>query len=464
MFARDISFFMAIIRIMEDIIEAKPVSSHKFLNALMLVLSSLVSVFVAGYSFYLVSLGNTWFIAIGIYFAIEGFALIGTLFIKDEYKAMHFQGVIQVLSVILFMSYLLFMILWNDANGLMNYASITYLSFGCAAFVKLLISLINRLVIRKNYSPLGHANSNSSLISVFFLVLIIELIVFNQIHPGDSTALFDNLLKEKPIWMYIIDIASNATLTVLAALLALSTIIRAKTREELSTSGKIKHTLKWFSDNEVSMFFGLIFTLYLAVLSIINMKQSFFYILLFFYYLGTALIRLFNYLWHKRIQRKCGDNQIKENRLSSWILLVDALTYLAFSNVLVVASIFMMINKANMGSNIYLFLFFIIPMGLMRFVTSNKSIKKNRKDNNTYRLGVSLIGLVSVFFSLLEIVAISLHNLSIVWIRYVFIILAIIAVKIAVIVVAIIFVVHWLRSIILNRHSKERKYLREKEQ
>ena len=139
MFARDISFFMAIIRIMEDIIEAKPVRSHKFLNALMLVLSSLVSVFVAGYSFYLVSLGNTWFIAIGIYFAIEGFALIGTLFIRDEYKAMHFQGVIQVLSVILFMSYLLFMILWNDVNGLMNYASITYLSFGCAAFVKLLI-------------------------------------------------------------------------------------------------------------------------------------------------------------------------------------------------------------------------------------------------------------------------------------------------------------------------------------
>ena len=464
MFARDISFFMAIIRSMEDIIEAKPTRSHKVFDALMLVLSSLVSLFVAGYSFYLSCLGNVWFIAIGIYFAIEGFGLVGSLFIKDEFKAMHFQGVIQVISVILLMSYLLFMILWNDANGLMDYSLITYLSLGGAALIKLLVSFIDRAIINKSYSPMGHANSNSGLISVFFLALIIELIVVNQFYPGTSTALFDNLLKEKPLWVYIIDIASNAILTVLAALLALSTIIRAKTREILSTSGKIKHTLKWFSDNEVSMFFGLIFTLYLAVLSIINMKQSFFYILLFFYYLGTVLIRLFNYLWHKRIQRKCGDNQIKENRLSSWILLVDALTYLAFSNVLVLAAIFMMINKANMGSNIYLFLFLVIPMGLMRFITSNKSIKKNRKENNTYRLGVSLIGLVSVFFSILEIVAISLHNLSIVWIRYVFIILAIIAVKIAVIVVAIIFVVHWLRSIILNRHSKERKYLREKKQ
>ncbi len=128
-----------------------------------------------------------------------------------------------------------------------------------------------------------------------------------------------------------------------------------------------------------------------------------------------------------------------------------------------VAAIFMMIQKANAGANIYLFLFMNVPLAIFRWFTANKSIRKNRRGNNTYRLGLSLIGLVNVFFTILEVIAISFHQLPIVWIRYVFIILAIIAVKIAVIVVAIIFVIHWIRSIILNRRSKEKKYLKEKE-
>jgi O-antigen/teichoic acid export membrane protein len=105
----------------------------------------------------------------------------------------------------------------------------------------------------------------------------------------------------------------------------------------------------------------------------------------------------------------------------------------------------------------------IIPMAVMRFITSNKSIRKNRKSNNTYRLGISLIGLVSLFFTLLEIVAIACHELSIVWFRYSIIIGAIIVTKIAVIIVAIIFVIHWIRSIILNRKSKERKIAKQKD-
>ena len=184
---------------------------------------------------------------------------------------------------------------------------------------------------------------------------------------------------------------------------------------------------------------------------------------MFVYYVGTASIRVLNYLWHKAIQKKCGDNQMRDNRLSSWILLFDAFTYLAFSNVLVVAAIFMMIQKANAGSNIYLFLFFSIPMAIMRWITANKSIRANRRANNTYRLGVSLSGLVSVFFTLLEIVAIAVHGLSIVWIRVVFIIMAIIVDKRAVIIVAIIFVIHWFRSIVLNNSIRERRLRRAKE-
>ena len=447
----------------EVIVDNAEYSHKKRLSSVFVGLTCcLVTLTLAAYSFYLSSIGNYWFIALAISFVLEGLFQIFPLFIKDDYKAMHRLGVIQILSVLLLMPYLLFMILWNDPQNIMDYSLNTYLFFGDAALAFVIISLLCRLFNKKDYHPLLHGYCNYSLINAFYVIIIVQLIIFNQHYPGTSTAVFENLLQEKPIWVYIIDIITNAVLTIFAALLALTTTIKATTKEDLNTKGKIKHTIKWFSDHEISMFIGLMFTLYLAVLSIINMKQSFFYILLFIYYIGTALIRIINYIWHKRIAKKCGDNQIRDNRLSSWILLFDALTYLAFSNVLMAAAIVMMINKVNVGTNIYLFLFMVIPMALYRLITSNKSIKSNRRNNNTYRLGVSLIGLVSVFFSLLEVVAISCHELPVVWLRVVFIVLAIIAAKIAVIVVSIIFVVHWFRSIILNRHSKERKYLKEK--
>ena len=423
-------------------------------------LSFLVSAGVAAYSFYLTSLGVWWFAPLAILFTMGAVFIVLPLFLDDDYKAMHFQGVIQILGVLLLMPYLLFMILWNDPNGNMDYSFITYVVFGSAAGLKLFVALISRAGLKKNYHPIKHAISNNALIMAFYLIIIIQLTIVNQFYPGTTLNVFENLLREKPIWTYIISILVNAVLTIFAALLALSTTIRGKTKEELTTGGKIKHTLKWFSDNEVSMFIGLMFTFYLAVLSLINMKQSFFYILMFAYYIGTATIRIINYLWHKWIQKRCGDNQMKDNRWSSWILLFDAFTYLAFSNVLVVAAIFMMIQKANAGTNIYLFLFFNIPMAIMRFITANRSIRANRRANNTYRLGVSLAGLVSVFFTLLEVVAIACHEFSVVWLRFSFIIIAIIAVKIAVIVVAIIFVIHWFRSIILNNSFRERRLKR----
>ena len=116
-----------------------------------------------------------------------------------------------------------------------------------------------------------------------------------------------------------------------------------------------------------------------------------------------------------------------------------------------------MIQKVNTGANIYLFLFFIIPMAIWRFITANKSVRKNRKSNHTYLLGISLMSIVFSFFSILEIVAIAVHNVPIVWLRYVIIIIAIAIVKIGVIIVAIIFVVHWIRSMILNSRRKERR-------
>ena len=449
---------------MDEIIAKKEEpKKNRELCLLMVILSGLVSILIAGYSIYLAVLGNFWFIAVAVFFLLETWFVIWPLLKPEDYQAMHLQGVTQIIGVLFFMPYLLFMILWNDPDTKMDYSAMTFLFLGVASIFNILLYFVNRLMIKEEYHPLLHAYSNNSLINAFYILIIIQLIIVNRFYPGTSNAVFENLLQEKPIWIYIIDILVNGTLTVFAALLALSTTIRAETKEELSTKGKIKHTIKWFGDHEISMFFGLMFTLYLAVLSVINMKQSFFYILLFIYYIGNAIIRVTNYLLHRKIQKVSEGNQIKDNRYSSWLLLLNALTYLFFSNVLVVAAIFMMIQKANAGSNIYLFLFMIIPMAIYRWFTANKNIRRNRKENNTYKLGISLISLVNVFFTILEVVAISCHELPVVWLRYVIIILAIIAVKISVIIVAFIFIIHWIRSMILNSRRKERRLAKEKE-
>ena len=443
---------------MEEVIVKKEESKkNREMCALMAVLSALVSVLLAGYSVYLSVLGNLWFIGVAVFFLIETWLVIWPLFKAEDYQAMRVQGIAQIIGVLFFMPYLLFMILWNDPDTKMDYSAMTFLFLGVSTIFNVLLYFVNRIMIKEEYHPLLHAYSNNSLINAFYIIILIQLIIVNRFIPGIAISDIQNLLEAKPIWVYIIDIIVNGTLTVFAALLALSTTIRAETKEQLSTKGKIKHTAKWFTDQEISMFFGLMFTLYLAVLSIINMKISFFYILLFIYYIGNAIIRVTNYLLHEKIKKISDGNQIKDNRYSSWLLLLNAVTYLFFSNVLVVAAIFMMIQKANLGSNIYLFLFISIPMAIYRWFTTNKSIKKNRKENNTYKLGISLIALVNVFFTILEVVAISCHELPIVWLRYVIIILAIIVAKISVIVVAFIFVIHWIRSMILNSRRKERR-------
>ena len=429
-------------------------NSKKGLKIFLSLISSLISFGLGGYSLYLSYLHNYWFILIGCYFLFEGLFIFISSLIKDGYKAMRFMGICQILGVIIMMDYLLVMILWNDPNKIMVY-NLSYFVFGIAGGIKLFLVLISHISIHKRYNPVIHSYRNNDLITVFYLLLIIELIIVNYFYPGETTSLFDNLFKEKPIWIYIINIASNASLTIFAALLALSTDIRSKTKEELSTIGKIKHTVSWFNENEVSMFFGLIFTSYLAVLAFMNVKQNGFYIFLGIYYIGIALIRFINYLWHKGIEKHSRGNMIKDNRLSSWILLFDSLSFLFFSDAICAGAIILMINKLEIGTNIYLFLFMIIPFAIMRFINAFKDVRNYRRENNTYRLGVGYISLITAFFSVLEIIAIAGHDIHNTPIRYILIITFVVIIKIIVLVICVIFIVHWIRSLIINRKSKE---------
>lgn len=428
----------------------------KALKIFLMIVSSLVSFGVGGYSLYLSSLHNYWFILIGCYFLLEGLFIFISSLIKDEYKAMRLQGICQIIGVIIMMDYLLVMILWNDPNRLMVY-SLSYIIYGIGAGIKLILALIAHIKIKIRYNPMLNAYRNNDLITAFYLILIIELIVVNYFQPGQTTNIFENLFKEKDIWIYIIDISLNATLTILAALLALSTDIRSKTREELSTIGKIKHTVNWFNENEVSMFFGLIFTSYLAVLAILNAKQNGFYIFLAGYYLGVAIIRFINYLWHKAIEKKSEGNMIKDNRLSSWILLFDALAFLFFSDLICAGAIILMTDKLSVGANIYLFLFLIIPFAIMRFIGAFRDVRTYKRENNTYRLGASYISLITAFFSVLEIIAIAGHAINNTVLRYILVISFVVIIKIIVLVLCVIFIVHWIRSLIINRKGKEKR-------
>lgn len=421
-------------------------------------ISMLISFGLGGYSLYLSSLHNYWFILIGIYFLFEGLFIFISCLVKDEYKSMRVQGVFQILGVILMMDYLLVMILWNDYPDYHMVYNLSYIVYGVGAGAKGLLSLISAIAIKKEYRPSIHAYRNNDLITFFYLLLLIELIIFNQFFTGKG----EGLLKDKDLWVYIVIVASNATLTILAALLALGTDIRSKTKESITTVGKIKHTVSWFNEKEISMYFGLVFTGYLAFLAFVNVsKEKWVYIFLGIYYVGMGLIRFINYLWHLGILKKVGDNKIRENRLSSWILFFDAFAYALFSDLICFAAIMLMTNKASVDTNIYLFLFMIIPFGIIRFISAIKGIKSNRRENNTYKLGISYISLLGAVFALLEITAILCHPLNTV-IRTIFIVLMVIVVKIFVLVIAVVFIVHWIRSLIINRRGKERKLNKEK--
>ncbi len=435
--------------------------NNNVLRILLAIISAIASFAIGGFCLYLSFLHNYWFVLIGIYFLVEGLFILIPLGNKDEYKAMRIQGIFQIIGVIIMMDYLLVMSLWNDPNGIMLYWPLGYLIFGSAALVKLITTLIFYLMVKKQYAPLTHAYRNNDLITSFYLIIIIELTIMNQFFPGENLNIFKTNFQDKPIWVYIIDVALNATFTIIAAFSALSTAIRSKTREELSTGGKIKHTIRWFNENEVSMFFGLIFTSYLAILTFANVTRHWFYIVLASFYVGTAFIRLINYLWHRKIVKNCGDNKFKENRQASFILVFNAVAYFFFGVVITSAAIFLMVTEAEVGKDIYLFLFIIVPFAILRFINAVRTIRVNRRENDTYKLGIGYISLISAFFSLVEIAAISTYYAPKVA-KYITVIFNVAVLQIVIFVCCISMVIHALRSLIINRKGKEKKEAKKK--
>lgn len=419
---------------------------NKGLKNFLAITSLLVSLIVSIYCGYLSILKNYWFIPLCVYFAFEALFILIASLIKDEYKAMRVQGVFQIVGVLLMMDYLLVMILWNDPGTMLFLYS--YYVFGGAALLKAILVLIALIGVKKKYNACIHAFRNNDTITFFYLVTIIQLTIFKQFYP--ETVLFE----QSTLFIYIIEIVTNAILTTLAAFLALSTDIYAKTREVLSPVGKIKHTIKWFADNEISVYFGTIFSIYLAVLAFLNKKPIFIFLGIF--YLILAFIRFINYLWHKIIQKKSNGNIVRENRLSAWILLFDSFNFLVLGIFICVAAVALMIGKIESDTNIYLFLFFIIPFAVLRFVTAHVNLKRSRANGDTYRIGLGYISLLSAFFSSLEIFAISLHHLSIVPLKVTIIIILVAALLIAVHIICITLFVFWIKGMIQNRRSKEK--------
>ena len=391
-----------------------------------------------------------WFYPFAAFFVIDAIVTLVGATKKDQYQGMLILGRWQVISVILVMVYLLAMILWDDPDKLMPYTA-AYVILGIIIGIKSLFVVLLEIAIRKKYQPNLHALRNYSIIQAVFLLTMISLLITNQLSPLSG----EGLLKEKPLVVYIIIVSINATSTIVVAFLALSTVVRANHREEVTTTGKIKYLAAWFNDNEISMFFSLIFSFYLIGLALMNMKVSLFYVFLAAYYGILAGIRVINYLWHRSILRRTN-SKAKENRKSSWILLFNAAAYSIFSDVLAVGAILLLTDKINAGSNIYLFLFITIPFGILKLVLAIRAIKGHKEKNNTYRLGLGYIALINAMFSVLEIIAIAVHGIENVF-KWIMVIASITVVKIFVLVIAVIFVVHFFRSMIINRRTREKK-------
>ena len=420
-------------------------NNRKALKIVLTVLSCITSFLICGYSLFAFFSGNMWFIVVAVHFFMEGLMLFIASLLKDEYHSMRVMGVSQIIGIILMMDYLLLLVFYRDPQYI-HYIN-AYVAFGAGALIKFILFIISTAANKKEYNPYLHGLRNNDFISFSYLILILELVIFYRFFPD----------KEVDLWIYIVEAGTNAAFTITCALLALSTDIRSKTREALSTKQKLKHVSTWFYDHEVSMFFGFIITIYtisMAAFQIIQGEKSLVYIFLISFYLGTALIRLINFLWHKGIQKASKGNKIKENRLSSWILLFDALVYFAFNMIICAGAVVFMLNKITVSPNVYLFLFITIPLGFVRFVAAARGIKINKEKKETYRLGLAYISLIGAFFNLLETIAIGTYQMPIGF-KY-FVVLATVGLlSIVVLIIAIIFLVTFIRSLIINSKSKE---------
>ena len=425
---------------------------NKGTKVFLTIISFIASLAICGYCTYLSILQNWWFILPAVYFFFEAIFILVGVSKKDEYEGMKVFGIFEIVGVIVMMDYLLAMILWNDPGTMVFFLS--YIVFGVAVLLKGLTTLVAEISIHHNYHPTIHAFRNNDLITICYLLLIIQLIIFKNIYPETS--------YQTHLWVYIVEISTNASLTIFAAFLALSTKIRSKVREEMSPFGKIKHTIHWFSENEVGIYFGTIFSAYLAFLALMNMKKSWAYIALAAFYIFVALIRFIDYLWHLRIKKRAKGNKIKENRESSWILLFNAVIFFLHSWAVCGGAIMLVSEKISVDTNIYLFLFFIIPFAIMRMVSARVNLKNARKNNETYRVAIGYISLIAAMLAILETIAIACHQLP-KTAKIIIVAIMVIILQIFIWVICISFIVHWGRGLFQNRRSREKAYLNEKD-
>ena len=435
--------------------------NYKPLKTVFSIISTLCSLALTGYFAYLSTRPIYWFIPLSVYFLLEGLFTLISITRKEPYKGMRIEGVFQVITVLLVTSYLLAMILWDDFSKTMVYLP-TFLLLGVVIFIKLITSIISYINIKIEYEPMLHAMRNGDLITILYLTVLIVSTIINAKYPGSGLG----LLEEKPMHAYIIFISVNALCMIFASLLALSTDIRSKTKEPLSPIGKAKHFFKWFGDNEVAMFFSFIFTFYLIFIALLNVNTSIFYVFVAIYYAIFIFIRAINYLWHRSIVKRCEGNIIRENRKSSFILLFNAFAYTITSDLLIVGAFFLLLEKTNVDTNLKLLLFILIPFCLLRFIFAFYNIRHHTKDNNTYKLGLSVISLISALFSSVEIIAILTHLLPsrLIPLRLIIIGVCLLGMKGIILFLAFFFIINFFRSIILNRRKKEKLLKKQQEE
>ena len=364
------------------------------------ILSSLASIGFGVWTLYLSSIGNLFFIPICAYYFLEGIFLVIPCFTKDEYKGMKIISIFQVAGVILMMCYLLFMILWSN-DGKMIFTT-TYFVLGGAILIKTITSIVSHILLSKEYLPLLHSTRNSDLISLNYLAVILELVICTY---------FDN--PTRILALFIVEVGTNAILTGLVAFLALSLIIMAYKKEEQTTIGKFKTVGSWFRDNEVGLFFGVMFSTYLAIVALINMRNSFFYIFIAVFYLVFVFIRLLNWNWHRKIVKNNPDQPERVNHYSSKIMIFDALVFFLVGSGFATGAILMVLEKLKTETNIYYFLIILLPFTLMKVITTITSFKNGKKANDVYIEIKNYLSLISLGVSLLGVIAIACYSLPI---------------------------------------------------
>ena len=233
---------------------------------------------------------------------------------------------------------------------------------------KSFLALFRKIRGFKEYSPLLEglclADINSAMYALYgALMLLLDLSWFSA----------------KPIWMLIILVGINATITILSVATPLSSIMKGRAGANINVIQQAKEMKSWLDEHQIFFFVQIAFQFQLALIAfVLGFTQHWGFFALSFIYIVIAFFKIGTWIWRIVARKKYKDDEFRAGRAEHKMLILTA-GCLVF---IVAPSVFALYGLWNAGSATEIFwAFLILEIGFIVFkviaeiISATKAIK-----------------------------------------------------------------------------------------